>query len=94
MTANLDNRKYRLILEIMRIDREEDLRVLEDQVEALHRKDDFRFMEVVKPIRKSVTLEALIAEQDYHPIQKEAFFQRTSELEFDESLEELLSQLD
>lgn len=94
MTENLDSRKYRLIQEIMRIDREEDLSKLEDQVESLHSKDDVRFMEAVKPIRESVTLEVLIAEQHYQPIQKEAFFQKTSELEFEESLEELLSQLD
>jgi hypothetical protein len=94
MTGNFDSRKYRLIQEIMRIDREEDLSKLEDQVESLQSKDDVRFMEAVKPIRESVTLDALIAEQNYQPIQKEAFFQKTSELEFEESLEELLSQLD
>lgn len=78
----------------MRIDREEDLSKLEDQVESLHDKDDVRFMEAVKPVRESMTLEGLIAEQHYQPISKEVFFEKTSELEFDESLEELLSQLD
>lgn len=48
----------------------------------------------VRPIRKSVTLEELIAEQNYQPIKKEEFFRKTSELEIEESLEELLAMLD
>lgn len=94
MTGNLDSRKYKLIQEIMKIDREEDLSKLENQVESLHTREEDRFMEAVKPVRKSVTLEELIAEQNYQPIKKEEFFRKTSELEIEESLEELLAMLD
>ena len=94
MTENMDSRKYRLIEQIMRLDREEDLNKLEDQVESFHNEDDLRFMNAIKTIRKSVTLEDLIAEHHYQPIQKEEFFRKTGELEFEESLEDLLSQLD
>lgn len=78
----------------MRIDREEDLSKLEDQIDALHGQDDIKFWTAVKPIRKTVTLEELISEQNYQPISKEEFFQKTNELEFEESLEELLAMLD
>ena len=94
MTQSLDSRKYRLIQKIIRLDREEDLSKLEDQVESMQHKADTRFMEAVKLIRKSVTLEELIAEQNYRPIRKEDFFAKTSGLEFEESLEELLAMLD
>ena len=94
MTKSLDDRKYKLIQEIMRIDREEDLSKLEDQIEALHGQEDTPFWAAIKPVRKTVTLEALIAEQNYQPISKEELFQKTSVLEFDESLEELLALLD
>lgn len=94
MTKNLDGRKYKLIQEIMRIDREEDLTKLEDQIEALHGQDDAGFWTAIQSIRKTVTLEELITEQGYQPIRKEEFFQKTNELEFEESLEELLAMLD
>lgn len=94
MTKSLDDRKYKLIQEIMRIDREEDLSKLEDQIDALHGQNDTKFWTAVKPIRKTMTLEELITEQNYQPISKEAFFQKTNELEFEESLEELLAMLD
>ena len=94
MTKNLDSRKFKLIQEIMKIDQEEDLNKLEDQIEALQSKDDIRFLDAVKSIRKTVSLEELIAEQNYQPIKKEIFFHKTSKLEFKESLEELLAILD
>lgn len=94
MTKSLDDRKYKLIQEIMRIDREEDLSKLEDQIDALHGQNNPKFWTAVKPVRKAVTLEELIAEQNYQPISKEEFFQKTNELEFEESLEELLAMLD
>lgn len=94
MTKNFENRKYKLIQEIIELKSEDDLTALERQVKSLHKKDDIRFLEAIKPIRKSITLEALIKEQGYQPIKKEEFFKKTSELEFEESLEELLSMLD
>jgi hypothetical protein len=51
-------------------------------------------LEAVKPIRKTVTLEELIAEQNYRPIKKDEFFRKAGELKFEESLEELLAMLD
>jgi hypothetical protein len=94
MTKNFENRKYRLIREILKINREEDLNKLENQVESFRSKDNSDFLEAVKPIRKTVTLEELIAEQNYRPIKKDEFFRKAGELKFEESLEELLAMLD
>lgn len=94
MTKNLDDRKYKLIQKIIKLKSEDDLTKLERQFETLQGGEEVRFLEAIKPIRKSVTLEELITEQGYQPITKEAFFKKTSELEFDESLEELLSMVD
>lgn len=94
MTENFENRKYRLIREILKINREEDLSKLENQVESIYSKVDSSFLKAVKPIRKTVTLEELIAEQNYRPIKKDDFFRKTGDLEFEESLEELLAMLD
>lgn len=94
MTGNLDWRKYRLIQEIIKLDSEHELTRLEDQIDSFHKTDDAGLWEAIRPIRKSVTLEELIEEQGYRPITKDEFFSKTSELEFEESLEELLSMLD
>jgi len=56
--------------------------------------EDLRFLEAIKPVQKSISLEAMITAQGYTPPMKEAFFSQTEELEWDESLEELLEMLD
>ena len=56
--------------------------------------EDLRFLEAIKPVQKSLSLEAMIAAQGYTPPTKEAFFSQTAELGWDESLEELLEMLD
>jgi hypothetical protein len=48
----------------------------------------------IKPLRKSISVEALIEEQAYQPIQKEIFYEKTSQLKIEEPLEELLAMLD
>lgn len=58
----------------------------------MHQKD--KFWEAVKPIRKSISLDQMIAEQDYKPVQREAFFRKTNKLNIEEPLEDLLSMLD
>lgn len=56
--------------------------------------EDLRFLEAIKPIQKSISLEAMIAAQHYTPPTRETFFSQTEKLEWDESLEELLEMLD
>jgi hypothetical protein len=92
MTKDLDSRKYKLIQEIMKLDNEEALSKLEKGVEAIHQEK--AFWTAIKPLRKTITLEQMIKEQNYKPIDKDEFFKMVDELEIEESIEELLSMLD
>lgn len=76
------------------MDREEAITQLEDQIESLNRKDDSLFLEAVKSMRKTLTLEELIKEQNYQPIRKDDFFKKTNDLGIEEPLEDLLDQID
>ena len=92
MTKDLDSRKYKLIQEIMKLDNEEALSKLEEEVEAIQQEEVF--WTAIKPLRKTITLEQMIKEQNYKPIEKDEFFKMVDELEIEESIEELLSMLD
>ena len=92
MTKDLDSRKYKLIQEIMKLDNEEVLSKLEEEVEAIQKEEVF--WTAIKPLRKTITLEQMIKEQNYKPIEKDEFFKMVDELDIEESIEELLSMLD
>jgi hypothetical protein len=92
MTKNLDSRKYKLIQVIMGLDNESQISYLEEQVYHFNGKD--KFWEAIKPIRKEVTLEEMIAEQNYTSINEEAFFKQASAIEMTETIEEILERLD
>lgn len=51
------------------------------------------FMKGVKPIRENVTLEQIMAEQDYKPISYQEFRKLADKIEWEESLDELLEAL-
>lgn len=51
------------------------------------------FMKGVKPIRKEITLEMLMLEQNYKPITYQEFRASADQIEWEESLEELLAAL-
>lgn len=93
MTTNLDERKLRLIQEIMNLEREEDVSKIEAELKTLLEPVP-GFMRAIKPLRATVSLDDLIKEQNYQPIQREAFFAKTKELGLEEPLEELLAMLD
>ena len=92
MTKDLDSRKYKLIQEIMKLDSEEALSKLEEEVESIQQEEVF--WTAIKPLRKTITLEQMIKEQNYKPIEKDEFFKMVDELDIEESIEELLSMLD
>ena len=92
MTKDLDSRKYKLIQEIMKLDNEEALSKLEEEVESIQQEEFF--WTAIKPLRKTISLEQMIKEQNYKPIEKDDFFNMVGELEIEESIEELLSMLD
>ena len=92
MTKDLDSRKYKLIQEIMKLDNEKALSKLEEEVEAIQQEEIF--WTAIKPLRRTITLEQMIKEQNYKPIEKDKFFKMVDELQIEESIEELLSMLD
>ncbi|MEM9846872.1 MAG: hypothetical protein AAF847_03215 [Bacteroidota bacterium] len=59
--------------------------------------DDFeekaQFWKAVKPIRKNVSLEQILEEQNYKPIDREEFFNAADDLNIEEPLDELLAML-
>ena len=51
------------------------------------------FLEAVTPIRKEVSLDQILKEQNYKPISYEEFRKKADEIEWEASLEELLEAL-
>ena len=95
MIMNLGEIKLRLIQEIMNLNNVKSLRELEQKIqiakESLEGKD--MFWNAIKPIRKSNTIEEMIASQGYKPIDKKNFYEQVSKLNIEESLEDLLEML-
>ncbi|MFK7969818.1 MAG: hypothetical protein AB8F95_05595 [Bacteroidia bacterium] len=56
--------------------------------------DDTYLMSLVKPIRKKTDIEALVKEQGFRSISSEEWDEMLKGFESDESLEDLLAQLD
>ncbi|MGB0862034.1 MAG: hypothetical protein ACPG19_02880 [Saprospiraceae bacterium] len=92
MTKNLDSRKYKLIRAIMALDNENQISHLEEQVYHFNGKD--KFWEAIKPIRKEMTLEEMIAEQNYAPVSAGTFFEQAAQIGMTETIEEILETLD
>lgn len=93
MTKKLDDRKYRVIQEIVRIEDENLLSALEEQLEQAKLGNTDLWSRVMKPIKKTITIEEMIKEQNYKPIEAEDFFAQAEGLKIEESLEELLAEL-
>lgn len=93
MTQSLDQKKMQLIRQIMDIEEASILEKLESELEESKQNQGI-WDKVIKPQRKTITLDELEQEQFYKPIEAEEFFELAESLEIEESLEDLLSQLD
>ena len=92
MILNLDSRKYRLMKLIMDLDDEKSIELLENQVKQLDPKAPF--WKAIRPIRQKFSLEEMIAEQNYKPVDADTFFKQADEIQMKESIEEMLEILD
>ena len=95
MTKNLDDRKYRIIQELIKTDDEKLITDLENRL-AQDQEGDSReqlWDKVIKPMRKTISVDELATEQDYKPLESEYFFSLTEELAIEEDIDELLAQL-
>lgn len=55
--------------------------------------DDTLLQSLTRPMKKTMTIEELVVEQNYSPIQKEDFYKKAAQLNIEEPLEDLLDQL-
>ena len=95
MSNNIALRKYHLISLIMAVQDEEALAVIEayfEQKDSLNT-NDLLLAKLVKPLRKTVTVEELVEEQQYKGINKAEFEALIKEINITEPIEELLNML-
>ena len=95
-TINLNTRKYELISQVMRIEKEKNVRIIEDFFTQLFYKPVYEKKynkEIFKPIREDITIEEMIKEQNYTGFDREEFDILVKELDIQEPIEELLNQL-
>lgn len=90
MIQNLDNRKKQLIEQIEKLDNEVFIQEIEKKLLQFQQETAWRS---IKPLQKSNSIEEMIAKQNYKPIYKNAFFEKTAEIGIEEPLEELLAML-
>ena len=95
MTTHFGDRKLRLIQAIMDLNSEQSLEKIEQEIKTVKRlesSEDFDWS-AIKPIRKSISVQEMIDEQNYKPIEKKNFRKQVKKLDIQEPLEELLSML-
>ena len=93
MTQDINTRKYKLIQQIIQLDDEQAISRIEQEVKQALSTDE-KLNLVIKSIRKSLTIDQMVEEQEYKPIKADEFFNIANEIEWEESLEELLEMLD
>jgi hypothetical protein len=90
MQQTLDNRKKQLIEQIEKLDNEAFIQEIEKKMLQFQQEPIWK---AIKPLQKTISIEEMIAQQNYKPISKSAFFQKTAEIGIEEPLEELLAML-
>lgn len=89
---NLSELKLELIGQIMLIDEPEKVEQLLDDVTGQKRYSRVpNFYDAVTEIRKGVTLEELLTEQNYRPVTFDVFRTEVDDIEWGMSLEEMLA---
>jgi calcineurin-like phosphoesterase family protein len=88
------------LLNIMSLKKEQSLKKIESEIAFLKAKEaaiteqEAAFKAAIKPIRKTISVEEMVEEQNYKPIEREHFYKQVVQLQIEESLEELLKMLD
>lgn len=94
MRRMVEVRKLNIIKVIMSIDNDDALRKIESQ--AIKIKGQIKkpnVFDAVKPIRENITIDQMVKEQNYKPITYQEFRKKADEIEWEETLEELLEML-
>ena len=87
---NIRNWKNQLIEKLFKT---KNIVVLEEAETALKKTDSLK-ERICKPMRKTITVEELVIEQNYQPITAEVFFKEVDEIDLNENIDKLLEILD
>lgn len=105
MTLSFGERKLRIIQAVMNLEKEFSIKKIEDELSTLNKlekgnnqtdnqiQDDINFWSLVQPIKEHISIEEMIKEQNYKPINKESFFEKASKINIEEPIEDLLNML-
>lgn len=92
MTKSIEHRKEKLIQEIVAINSEEEINEVEKSIkQAKLRATNHN---IFKPMRKTISVDELVKEQNFKGIDRAKFDKLIEALDIQEPLEELLAMLD
>lgn len=94
MTDHLNHRKYQLIQQIIRIQNEQLIDVLEQEIKASQQQQAKLWDAIIKPTKPKSSLKDMIAAQGYKPLTSKSFFEQADKVAIKESIEDLLKMLD
>ena len=95
-TINLNTRKYELISQVMQIEKEKNIRIIEDFFAQLFYKPVLQKeydAEIFKPIRKNISIEEMKKEQNFTGFDRYEFDKLIKEINIQEPLSELLNMI-
>ena len=95
MSNNLELRKYHLISLIIALQDEDSLSALEAYLsqKSILNTSDLLLTKLAKPMRKTISVEELVKEQDYKSPSLESIRKLAREIDIQEPIEELLKML-
>lgn len=100
MTLDFGDRKLRIIQAIMDLKDEFSINKIEKELAYLNKIEAIKetteeeaFWQLVQPVKDDITIEEMIEQQNYQPIQREAFFAKAKKINIEEPIEDLLAML-
>ena len=88
----IEKLKYEILAEIVKTNDEAILNSIKEMLKKVSSENDL-FNRIVKPIRKTITVEDMIREQNYKGFDREGFDKLVKELDIQDPIEELLNEL-
>jgi hypothetical protein len=100
MTLDFGDRKLRIIQAIMDLKDDFSIRKIEKELASLDKFEveqesnkSQEFWDLVQPVKNHITIEEMIEQQNYKPIEREAFFAKAKKIDIQEPIEDLLAML-
>lgn len=84
--------KLHLIKQIMNLENIHDLEKIDQLMHEISLEAD-KLKKLSRPMRKKLNIEELKKEQNFRPIDKDAFFKKIENLDIQESIDELLAMI-